>query len=78
MEHPAWPVSAPYLLYMGLNLLVCDLTSGTTAATVMVPVLREAEGSGGNTGGDADLMASTVAVPTGHESNFGSLNGFSN
>jgi hypothetical protein len=76
MEHAYWPVSAPYLVYMGLNLLVCDLTSGTTAGVVMVPVTKTAEGSGGNVGGDADLMASTVAVPDGYKSNFGSLNGF--
>jgi hypothetical protein len=41
MADLAYPVSAPYLVYTSVNLLVCDLTSGTDASTTVIPVTRE-------------------------------------
>lgn len=37
---PVYPVSAPYLMYTGINLLVCDLGSALAAGTWVIPVTR--------------------------------------
>lgn len=54
-EGASWPVSAPYVLMGGVNLLVCDLGSATTANTWVIPVLRTLEKASGNNG--ATLIA---------------------
>ena len=77
MEGPDWPVSAPYVTLAGINLLVCDLTSGTGAMTLLVPVKREIEGTNGNHG--ATLLAVAAGgntLPTGLAADFGALNAF--
>lgn len=72
----SYPVSAPYLVYTSVNLLVCDLTSSTTVGTWVVPVKREVTGST-NIGGDTNIAASwLVAVPDGKTSTWASLNYF--
>jgi len=74
MEGSAWPVSAPYVVYGGLNLLVCDLGSSALANTWVIPVLRTLEAAAETTNG-ADLTDGG-AVPDGLTSNFGALNAF--
>lgn len=52
MGETTFPVSAPYLTYAGLNLLVCDLGSALDAGTWVVPVTREIiPGESGTVGG---------------------------
>lgn len=64
-----YPVSAPYLMYTGINLLVCDLGSALDAGTWVIPVTRTVVA--GDPGGDgawggADLLATwPAAEPTG-------------
>lgn len=41
MGSDVYPYSAPYLMYAGLNLLVCDLGSALDAGTWIIPVMRE-------------------------------------
>jgi hypothetical protein len=37
-----WPASAPFTVYGGVNLLVCDLTDNAAMVTAVIPVTREA------------------------------------
>jgi hypothetical protein len=72
MEKPDWPVSAPYLVYAGLNLLVCDLTSTKTAHVTVIPVTRVKEGA--NSGATLEPVATAShPVPTDLSSDWGAL-----
>lgn len=73
MEKPDWPVSAPYLVYAGLNLLVCDLTSTKTAHVTVIPVTRVKEGA--NSGATLESVAAAAhPVPSDTSSDWGALN----
>jgi hypothetical protein len=71
-----YPVSAPYIMYAGINLLVCDLGSALDAGTWVIPVTRENTDEVGDVGG-VDLLATWPAEePTGYNSHWGSLEAF--
>jgi hypothetical protein len=77
LESAVYPLSAPYLMYTGLNLLVCDLGSALDAGTWVVPVTREIiPGESGNYGGDNLLATWPAEEPTGKTSHWGSLHAF--
>jgi hypothetical protein len=73
MEGGSWPVSAPYVGMAGLNLLVCDLGTHTTANTWVIPVLRFKEADSGTAG--ATLLTGD-AVEDGLSGDFGAVSAY--
>lgn len=73
MEGGSWPVSAPYVGMAGINLLVCDLGTHTTANTWVIPVTRTAEAASGNAG--ATLLGG-AAVEDGKSADAGAVSAY--